>query len=91
MILKGDLNYRKLTGDLAWARTTPFATAVQDLASSQVPLVTLRTVKADVCVGLPEGKAEELGAKWIEQHPHDLPNAWSWSGHFAVVNFLSGR
>lgn len=91
VILKGDLNYRKLTGDLAWARTTPFATAVQDLASSQVPLVTLRTVKADVCVGLPEGKAEELGAKWIEQHPHDLPNAWSWSGHFAVVNFLSGR
>lgn len=87
VIFKGDLNYRKLTGDVMWPRDTPFKTAILDLATSDIPFVTLRTVKADVCVGLPSGKAEELASNWSRTHPDQHPEGWAWSGNYAVVNF----
>ncbi|KAM9916243.1 hypothetical protein OXX59_010137, partial [Metschnikowia pulcherrima] len=45
VIFKGDLNYRKLTGDLKWDTTTPFVTAIQELGSSGLPVLALRTCK----------------------------------------------
>lgn len=49
-ILKGDLNYRRLVGDLHWPATASF----QELtAYFPGPLVALRTIKSDVVVGLP--------------------------------------
>jgi len=48
VILKGDLNYRRLVGDAVWPPTTPFAEVVQ------LPgrVAVLRTLKSDVVVGL---------------------------------------
>lgn len=89
VIFKGDLNYRKLTGDVMWKRETPFTEATQDLAHANIPIVSLRTVKADVCVGLPEGKAESLVAKWKSEHPDQPGEAWSWSGNYAVISALT--
>ncbi|KAI0297018.1 hypothetical protein B0F90DRAFT_1742372 [Multifurca ochricompacta] len=59
-------SYRKLTGDLRWPVDTPFETAVGPLARS-FPLLSLRTNKADVAVGIPRSVAEALdarGEKW---------------------------
>lgn len=87
VIFKGDLNYRKLTADIKWPYTTPFKTAIQDLAETHLPIVALRTVKADVIVGLPEGKGEELDKAWAASHPNEPGHGWAWGGKYAVISF----
>ncbi|WP_460532872.1 damage-control phosphatase ARMT1 family protein [Flindersiella endophytica] len=58
-ILKGDLNYRRLVGDLHWPPTTPFADTV---AYFPGPVATLRTLKSDVIVGLKGSTVQQLNA-----------------------------
>ena len=77
VIFKGDLNYRKLTADLQWSTTTSFDESLGEL-NGHLNLLSLRTCKADVCVGLAEGKAEELDRK---------AQRWRVSGEYAVISF----
>ncbi|KAH6622019.1 hypothetical protein C7974DRAFT_435095 [Boeremia exigua] len=91
VIFKGDLNYRKLTADAAWPATTPFTQAIGPMGpGSGVRVLALRTCKADVVVGLPEGRDEEL-----LQIPGGSTDAggrkWAWSGKWAVVQFSDGK
>ena len=76
IVVKGDLNYRKLTGDLKWPHTTPFRTALRSFHPA--PLCPLRGLKAEVVVGLSEGQAET-----VYRQAHD----WLTSGHFNVIQF----
>ncbi|KAF4344367.1 HRT2-high level expression reduced Ty3 transposition [Fusarium beomiforme] len=91
VIFKGDLNYRKLTADAAWPPTTPFVEALGPLGpSSGVNVLSLRTCKADVVVGLPEGKDEEL--RQLEGGGGDSgARKWAWNGKWAVVNLSQGH
>jgi len=59
VVLKGDVNYRRLIGDALWAPATPLANACVD---PPAPLVCLRTMKSDPIVGLPPGLADSLDA-----------------------------
>jgi uncharacterized protein with ATP-grasp and redox domains len=59
VILKGDANYRRLCSDAPWPPETPFAEVVRAFPA---PLVSLRTLKAEVVVGLPPGVAEKIAA-----------------------------
>ncbi|KAJ9096175.1 hypothetical protein QFC19_007274 [Naganishia cerealis] len=86
IIFKGDLNYRKLTGDIHWDKTTPFRTAIQDLATSGLPILSLRTCKADVVVGLPQGVDEQL-IETYKSMGNEVGEFWSSSGKWAVVSF----
>ena len=74
VIFKGDLNYRKLVGDLDWSPEQPFADALQGFKPTS--LCTLRTLKADVVVGLNPGQADK-----IETADDD----WMPTGKYAVI------
>ncbi|KAI1076685.1 DUF89-domain-containing protein [Whalleya microplaca] len=91
VIFKGDLNYRKLTGDAAWDPTTPFTEAIGPLGpGSGVNVLALRTCKADVVVGLKPGEDEAIRA--TEGGGGDSgARKWAWSGKWAVVSFSGGK
>ncbi|KAL8926684.1 MAG: hypothetical protein Q9208_002758 [Pyrenodesmia sp. 3 TL-2023] len=91
VIFKGDLNYRKLTGDAVWETATPFETAIGPMGSnSGIRTLTLRTCKADTVVGLPEGEDERL--RFTEGGGGSSgARKWAWSGKWAVVQFHDGK
>ena len=111
VIFKGDLNYRKLTGDVcvlpslpsrrakssnktrqaAWDPTTAFVTSIGPLGKgSGIRSLALRTCKADVVVGLPAGKDEEV--RQTEGGGGDSgARKWAWSGKWALVQFCNGK
>ena len=59
-VVKGDANYRRLLGDAHWPPTTPFERATRYFPTR---LAALRTLKAEIIVGLGEGDAERLSAQ----------------------------
>jgi len=78
VIFKGDLNYRKLVGDVNWETTVPFSTALQGFLPSNI--ASLRTLKADVVTGLEPGKAEET----FKKDPD-----WMTGGNWGVIQFAT--
>ena len=75
VISKGDANYRRLIGDCHWQPTTRFEDAV---AHFPAPVVALRTMKAELIVGLRAGAAERLRAQDAE---------WLVNGKRGVIQF----
>ncbi len=64
VIIKGDLNYRRMVDDALWPTDTAFADVT---AYFPAPLLALRTMKSDAVVGLASGLAEQLDgedARW---------------------------
>lgn len=90
IIFKGDLNYRKLTGDLNWDNTTPFAVAIQQLSFLKLPILALRTCKSDVVVGLPAGVNEKL-VETYKNMGNEIGEHWKASGKWAVISFCDGN
>lgn len=77
-IFKGDLNYRKLLGDVNYSPTTDFRTALNHFEPTN--LCTLRTIKADLICGLKPGQFEEL---W------DTDENWMATGQYGVIQFAA--
>lgn len=77
VIFKGDLNYRKLTGDANWDTTIKFEDSIGPLESA-INLLSLRTCKADVVVGLRSGLQKEMD----ETDPE-----WRISGKYGMISF----
>lgn len=89
VIFKGDMNYRKLTGDRRWPSTTSFTKAIGPLASTGLKVLALRTIKADVLVGLDEGVYDKVGDAWEKENESRL--SWLSSGKYAVISYSSGE
>lgn len=76
VFFKGDLNYRKLVGDRKWPHTTPFTEALWGFLPA--PLCSLRTLKADVQVGLLPGQDNKIQAESKD---------WMTSGNYAIIQY----
>lgn len=66
IILKGDLHYRKLVGDLRWPLNEKFEKALRGFQPTS--LVSLRTCKADVQLDVDQKLAQQitkLDPKWL--------------------------
>jgi uncharacterized protein with ATP-grasp and redox domains len=60
VILKGDVNYRRLLGDLHW----PHTARMEEIASYfPTSFLVLRTLKGEIMVGLKEGQADALSGE----------------------------
>jgi len=77
IILKGDLNYRRLLDDRRWPHTTPLAEAA---AYFPAPFLVLRTLKGEIMVGLEPGQAEALDA----QDPD-----WLTNGQRGIIHWIA--
>ncbi|KAM7342418.1 damage-control phosphatase ARMT1-like [Cochliomyia hominivorax] len=77
VIFKGDLNYRKLLGDMNWDPTDDFLTCLRGFLPTNI--CSFRTVKADLICGLSQGKAEELTR---------MDPQWMCTGEYGVIQFM---
>ncbi|XP_073987264.1 damage-control phosphatase ARMT1-like isoform X2 [Rhodnius prolixus] len=76
IIMKGDLNYRKLLSDINWEPTTPFSKVVGNFQPA--PLIVLRTCKADLICGLKPGQAEKVSQKDPD---------WLTAGNYGIMQY----
>ncbi|XP_044730173.1 damage-control phosphatase ARMT1-like [Chrysoperla carnea] len=76
IIFKGDLNYRKLLGDINWETTTCFHDSLRGF--NPTDLCALRTLKADLVSGLKPGDEERLQKESSE---------WLISGEYGVIQY----
>jgi len=77
-ILKGDANYRRMLGDRHWPYTTPLSDATAYLPA---PTLALRTMKAEVAVGLSQKDMNRAAA---------VDPDWSISGEWGLIQY-AGR
>jgi uncharacterized protein with ATP-grasp and redox domains len=78
VILKGDANYRRLLDDRRW----PHTTRLEDVTGYfPAPFLTLRTLKAEIMVGLQPGQAETLAAEDPE---------WLINGKRGIIQLVAG-
>jgi hypothetical protein len=60
VLVKGDVNYRRLLDDRRW----PHTTRMEDVCTYfPAPFVALRTLKGEIMVGLKVGQTESLQAE----------------------------
>lgn len=76
VIIKGDANYRRLLGDRHWQ---PSARLAEITAYFPAPHAVLRTLKAEIIVGLAQGQAEQLAREEAD---------WLLSGRRGVIHFV---
>ncbi|CAD5224779.1 unnamed protein product [Bursaphelenchus okinawaensis] len=77
LIFKGDLNYRKLVGDLHWDPTTSFKETIRGFEPTN--FVSLRTCKAETVAGLSKEAYDKVAKKFGKD------TTWMVSSDYAVV------
>jgi Damage-control phosphatase ARMT1-like domain len=73
--VKGDMNYRRLLGDLRWSLSTPFNSVVQYFPA---PLLALRVLKAELATDMDPSRVASLNR---------LDPEWLTNGRWGVIQF----
>ncbi len=80
VILKGDVNYRRLMGDRHWSPTTPVETASGYFPTS---VLSFRTLKAELVVGLDKDTFRHL--------EDEAEKDWRINGKRGMITFLGKK
>ncbi|MBD5438819.1 MAG: protein-glutamate O-methyltransferase family protein [Treponema sp.] len=88
IIVKGDLNYRRLVEDKNWPYTDSFLERTKGVFGD-VPIFAPRVIKSDVLVGVSE--AAYHTAKSSDSHGAPADQRFKGSGKWAVVHFRCNR
>lgn len=78
VLLKGDVNYRRLLDDRHWPHTARLAEAA---AYFPAPFLAVRAIKSEVLVDLAPGQAEDLAARDPD---------WLINGRWGIVQLVAG-
>lgn len=79
----GDLNYRKLIGDINWLPLTPFKDTLGGFQPTAV--VALRTIKCDCVCGLSSGYETNINENEKNNNYQYSASYWQVTGKYAVV------
>lgn len=79
ILFKGDLNYRKLLGDLDWPHDKPLRIVIQDFFPTSIAL--LRTLKCDLVADLNETNS-------IVKQVSEKDKNWMISGDYGIIQFI---
>lgn len=77
LIVKGDLNYRRLVGDLHWNWTQPIKPIIAPFITCRC--LCLRCIKSDVLLGLTEQEADKV---------KEIPKEELPKGKYATIQFI---
>ncbi len=77
ILFKGDLNYRKLLGDLNWPLDTSLKVALRGFLPSSI--FVLRTMKCDLAAGLNLTTADAIREKCPD---------WMINGDYGLIQFI---
>lgn len=83
IILKGDLNYRKLVGDLDWPIFTELKKAIREFEPTNI--CAIRTIKADLIAGLDKNNSNLK--KLLSKYNQD--KSWMYSGEYGIIQFCT--
>lgn len=84
LIIIGDLNYRKLIGDINWEPSTAFKAALCRFQPTAV--VALRTLKCDCVCGLNSDYETKIDENDKDKNYLSSANYWQVNGKYAVVH-----
>ncbi len=79
IIVKGDLNYRRLVGDYHWHNSVPIADKVSYIRK---PLLIIRSLKSNVIL--------DVKPETVKTLDKSAPN-WKISGQHGIIQFLENR
>jgi hypothetical protein len=77
IIVKGDLNYRRLVGDFHWKSSEPIRDKVSYI---EKPLLIIRSLKSNVILGVNDE----------EKYSYNAPN-WKISGQYGIIQWIDFR
>lgn len=87
VFLKGDLNYRKLIGDLNWPYDTPLGDAVRSFKPTT--LCAIRVLKSDLIASLDTNPmTNERFAIVKKKFKQENDTKWLITGEYGIIQFL---
>ncbi|CAJ0582745.1 unnamed protein product, partial [Mesorhabditis spiculigera] len=80
LVFKGDLNYRKLTGDRYWPHVTPFKETLRGF--QPCPVLALRAMKAQTAAGLCDSVVQRMRTEFGQDSYE-----WLVTGDYALIQY----